>query len=879
MLTVEEPLTPLPDQIGANLPALVAYVDRNQRFRFVSRQFEQRFGVRAEEVRGKRLREVLSEEAYAAVRPYVEAVLQGHEQHFQAMMPDAAGAPHLVEVRYSPHRDANGAVLGYYSLAVDVSETERRAREQRDRDLQLDMAMEASGLGAWSYDVGSQSVELSSRAADIFGLGGEQVASWARCSSLIHPDDLPRRLAVAEQALRDGRPFEVEYRVRRPVDGVEIWVHTRGRARHGADGKPTGLLGVLSDISRQKAVEVQLRADRERLEELERTQSFLLRLADALRQEGDPRIITGTAAQMLGELLGAARVGYGEVDEALASLMIPRDWTRGVPSLAGRYPLPEFGEDIAVTLRAGHSLVIEDIATDPRTASPFAQDMFRGMGVAATISTPLVRDGRARALLFVHHDAPRQWTEGEVRIVEAVAERVWAALQRARTETSLRESEARFRIMADSAPAPVWVTGAAGGIDFVNQAFADYAGAKREQMLGHAWTGLMHPEDLPAVIEERDRAMTERRDFTFEARFRRHDGEQRWMQATSKARFDEDRRFMGYVGIAMDMTEVRKVEAALRESEARFRRIAEDAPVMMWICDVAGKPVYVNRMQRDFFGIGDDLETFDWNQAVYAEDRAAMQSRFAAGLARQQPFWSEGRFNRFDGDVRSLFTRAAPRFDVDGRFLGAIGVHVDVTDSRRAETHQQLLINELNHRVKNTLATVQSIAHQTLREGVMTRDARHLFTSRLLALSAAHNVLTRENWDSAELREIVAEAIRAHEDPTRARIAYGGPQVRVGPKQALAISMALHELATNAGKYGALSGAAGGVDIVWRIAPARDVLTLSWRESGGPPVTPPSRKGFGSRLLNQGLAIELGVAAELDYAPDGLSCLIKAPLG
>jgi PAS domain S-box-containing protein len=399
-------------------------------------------------------------------------------------------------------------------------------------------------------------------------------------------------------------------------------------------------------------------------------------------------------------------------------------------------------------------------------------------------------------------------------------------------------------------------------------------------MLGHGWTGLVHPDDLPAIMVERDNALREQRGFAFEARFRRHDGERRWMQALSNARYDAQGRFLGFVGIAMDLTEVRKVEEALRESEQRFRHIAEDAPMMMWICDATGQPNYMNAMQRAFFGFGDTTPAeLDMSDRLFAEDAPRALAQFEAALQREEPFWAEARFIRADGEVRDIFTRAVPRRDADGRFVGMIGVNVDVTDARRAELHQQLLINELNHRVKNTLATVQSIAHQTLRDGVMTRDARQLFTSRLLALSAAHNVLTRENWERAELHEIAEEAVRAHQDAARSRIACDGPQVRLSTKQALAISMALHELSTNAVKYGALSNAGGRIQVAWTLNGMRDVMTLIWSEIGGPPVAAPTRKGFGSRLLKQGLAIELGAPAEVTYAPDGLVCTIRAKLG
>jgi two-component sensor histidine kinase len=201
----------------------------------------------------------------------------------------------------------------------------------------------------------------------------------------------------------------------------------------------------------------------------------------------------------------------------------------------------------------------------------------------------------------------------------------------------------------------------------------------------------------------------------------------------------------------------------------------------------------------------------------------------------------------------------------------------DITEGRRAEERQRLLVNELNHRVKNTLATVQSLARQTLRDDVTISEARQRLMDRLLALSAAHNVLTRDQWESADLGEIVREAMRPWLDPAAARIETDGDTARVAPNVALALSLALHELATNAQKYGALSAPAGRVELSWSRPPGRGCALLVWRESGGPSVRPPSTQGFGSRLLRS-LAPDLGSAAEVEYAPSGLVCRLRAPM-
>ena len=197
----------------------------------------------------------------------------------------------------------------------------------------------------------------------------------------------------------------------------------------------------------------------------------------------------------------------------------------------------------------------------------------------------------------------------------------------------------------------------------------------------------------------------------------------------------------------------------------------------------------------------------------------------------------------------------------------------ELEQRRQAEAHQRLLINELNHRVKNTLATVQSLGAQTLRSSSDLLTAREAFERRLIALSGAHDLLTLSSWSSAELTDLVQQAAAPFE---AGRFHTEGPPVRLSPAQALALSMALHELATNAVKYGALGAPAGHVRLTWRRD--GDRLLVSWREHGGPPVRTPTRKGFGSRLIAQALARELRGEVRLDYAKDGVRCEIAFPL-
>lgn len=222
-----------------------------------------------------------------------------------------------------------------------------------------------------------------------------------------------------------------------------------------------------------------------------------------------------------------------------------------------------------------------------------------------------------------------------------------------------------------------------------------------------------------------------------------------------------------------------------------------------------------------------------------------------------------------------VFDVYASRLD-DGTRRRVAVIFNDITERKRHEEHQRLLLNELNHRVKNTLATVQSMAMQSFRAGTEPEEARRQFEGRLMALSRAHDILTRESWGGAALEDIVQEAVAPYRDHHRDRLHARGPAVWLPPRHALAFAMALHELCTNAVKYGALSGAEGEVAIEWSMQGGW--LRLHWAESGGPVVVPPARRGFGSRLIERGLRHEIGGRVELAFAPGGVTCTIEAPL-
>lgn len=243
---------------------------------------------------------------------------------------------------------------------------------------------------------------------------------------------------------------------------------------------------------------------------------------------------------------------------------------------------------------------------------------------------------------------------------------------------------------------------------------------------------------------------------------------------------------------------------------------------------------------------------------------------------------SEICYRRKDGRQFWADLFISPVRDENGHVIQYFASVIDLTRHIEERAKSRMLIDELNHRVKNTLTTVQSIVSQALRNASDPAEIREAIESRLLALSRSHDLLTRENWESAGLRDIVNAALEpfgvANGGSERFKVT--GENVRFTPKAALALGIAFHELATNAVKYGAFSGETGCVRVAWSIEQRDDGnrLILRWTEEGGPPVTPPAKKGFGSRVIERGLAFELGGKTLLDYRPDGVVCTIDIPL-
>jgi len=306
--------------------------------------------------------------------------------------------------------------------------------------------------------------------------------------------------------------------------------------------------------------------------------------------------------------------------------------------------------------------------------------------------------------------------------------------------------------------------------------------------------------------------------------------------------------------------------------EARLEAVLESVSDAFYAVDTDWRYVVFNRAAEEYFGVG--------RKAVLGRE---LWQIFPQGLGTPYEKYCRA---AMDEGVSATFetpSRLRPDRIVELRIVpmrgGGVAITLtDITERKSADARQRLLVNELNHRVKNSLATVQAIAAQSLRGPDVSAEARERFTARLMALARANNVLVAETWAGASLASVAAEMAGPHGDGERFTIA--GPEVHLAPALATAMALGLHELATNAAKYGALSTPGGQVALIWTVEGegADRRFSMTWRESGGPPVGAPGPAGFGTRLIRRGLARELQAQVELAYPPDGLVFRLTAPL-
>jgi PAS domain S-box-containing protein len=437
-------------------------------------------------------------------------------------------------------------------------------------------------------------------------------------------------------------------------------------------------------------------------------------------------------------------------------------------------------------------------------------------------------------------------------------------------------------VLLDSLPDAIHIVDRDWVVTYANEAFLQHMGMSRAQVIGSSLWNLI-PRNRGGRLEETyARVLATGQTESFLQESIHYPG--RTLDVRVFPAFDS-------VGIVLrDVSRRVDAERALATSEEHLRRALDGAEMGSWRWEAKTDRLFLSDHTLAFYSLGSEHRVVERPELrrliVHPDDIPRLKKATDDAHDNQTQYEAEYRVRR-DGGWRWMRVMGGPHI-VDGKVVGVHGLVQDIHERKlaaerlqaeieereRAQQRQLLLIHELNHRVKNILAMVQAMAQQTLSAAETPEAAHKALDQRLLALAQAHDVLTLEGWEGAELTDIIAGAVAPHEDSPGSRFRTLGPRVRLEPKAAVALAMVLHELATNAVKYGALSRDAGWVGLTWSMSPAPAGgldLRLAWTEHGGPKVKPPKRKGFGARMIARSLASEQG-AAELHFEPEGLRC-------
>ena len=664
---------------------------------------------------------------------------------------------------FVPVIGTDGEVEAVAGTTRDVTERKETERQLRDGQEQLDFALAAADLGQWSLNLTDHTASRTLRHDQIFGYDA-LLPEWTYEMFLDHvvPADRAAVDAEFQKAVATGSAWAVECRIRR-ADGAVRHIWTKALIRRDAGGQVERMLGIVGDVTDRR--------------EAEDRHAFQIRLADTLRPLSDPIVVQAEASRVLGEHLRANRVVYFEIRDG--EYVIERDYAVDVRTIVGRYPVASFGPTELDALMNGRTVIEADATTEPNR-SPEERAAFAGIQVRGHVDVPLVKGGRFVAGMTVQLSAPRDWTREEVALIEDTADRTWAAVERVRAEAALRESEERLRVAVAAAKLGQWSLDLGSRKMTCSEGCKANYGRRPDDLFTYddLWATI-HPDDRDRVQATVERAVEDRTDYDTEYQTVWPDGTLHWVIVRGLTLYAPDGTPLVMTGVTLDITDRKEAEVRVRESEQRFRLVADAAPVLIWMSGTDKLCSWFNQPWLAFTGRSMAQEVGNgWAEGVHPDDVDGCLQTYVAAFDARAPFAMEYRLRRHDGEFRWLIDEGVPRYGSDGEFEGYIGSCLDVTDYKNAEAvlrdadrRKDEFLATLAHELRNPLAPIRNGLEVIRMAGtsgaverarsMMDRQLTHLvrLVDDLLDLSRVTSGLVQLRRGTLDLRGVINAAV------------------------------------------------------------------------------------------------------------------------
>jgi PAS domain S-box-containing protein len=724
-------------------------------------------------------------------------------------------------------RKPDHSVDYFISVLQDITERRKVSEALRNSEERFRSTFENAAVGISHVAPDGSWTRVNRTFGDLLGYTVEEMLQL-NFQQVTPRDDLKLTIGPMSEILAGSRD---SFRVQKRYickDRSIVWVTLTSGAVRDEQGKLLYMISVVEDITEQKRVHQALAESEARFQVIQQATPDGFMLYQAIRDAD------------------------GEIEDFICTYANPAAHKiasfRGQP-FVGRWIIRDTPPEARVGVNRIYKRVVET-------------------GVAEQGETLLLEPGEERWVRY-----------SVVKVDDGVAVSFSDITERIRTETALRESEARFRAVQQTSPDGFVILRAVrdrnGQIEdfrfeYVNPAVEQFANTEAKNIVGKTMRQVVPQNFSNGTYDGYTKVVETGEAWHGEVSFPAMSGD-RWFRVGA-AKVDD--------GVAVsfaDITDSKRADLLLQARDQRLRTILNNLMVFVGLLSPEGIVLEVNDTALGLSGLrrSDVIGKYYW-EAPWISHSLDAQEKVRAAITRAR----RGRRVRLDLEIRSanderttIDLQLSPIFDEHRNVVEIVPSAVDISDRVKSEQQREMLVNELSHRVKNSLATVQTIASHTLRDAIDLESFRTAFVGRLMAISKCHDLLVDATRRTADLSQLVRDQVLPYARAgAGSQVSVFGPPLVLGPEASHTFGLILHELATNAAKYGALSNEDGRLNIKWKRGSGSDgaEVMVTWEETGGPPVSPPERRGFGSVLIEQSLTYSLGGKAEIEYRPVGL---------